>query len=568
MKELELIKTIPCSTLVVLGNICYLEASQDNYQLFRNLSISFYYIDRKTKKKVIESVKVGTNEGVNSKVENTDIDLTEIKSHPVIPHVGTSEEAGISNYSGGKLSIIFSKPNLLITMPYKKREVDFVRSLKGSWWSSQYKNWVVKASLSNMEAIQERYGYWEPSTYQKLYDIMASIYNPQKVELYTTPEFPNCFVMKLKGHNMSYEFVKRLQKRHYDKIHKRWIFPMKKEFVERIIQYYKDCGCLVLNRLPKKDSHYLQTEYSNGKRIEFLLKRFPKEFHSEMENYISGLVRMRYSWNTIRLYTSAYFKFLQFLSPRIPQESDANDVNLYLSSLSRMNVSDSLIHASVNAIKFYYEKVIFLPDFQIDQIQRPRKKFRLPSILSIGEVDRMLRSLKNLKHITILYCLYGMGVRLNELLSIKLEDIYWDRNQVVVRQGKGNKDRYVMLSPILKDLLVFYFDNYQPEYWLFEGAKKGSAYSRRSVAKVVKKAAREAGMTRRVTPHTLRHCFATHLLDNGTDIRFIQELLGHKDIKTTLIYTHVTTRNIGNIGSPLDRLPSGGEMLGIQKSET
>lgn len=140
------------------------------------------------------------------------------------------------------------------------------------------------------------------------------------------------------------------------------------------------------------------------------------------------------------------------------------------------------------------------------------------------------------------------------MLSLKLEDIYWDRNQLFVRGGKGKKDRTVMLSETLKGLLTMYFDKYQPKLYLFNGQDGESPYSSTSVQQIVKKAAHAANIRRRVTPHVLRHCFATHLMESGTDVRYIQELLGHKDIKTTLIYTHVTNKSMKQITSPLDAL--------------
>jgi integrase/recombinase XerD len=211
----------------------------------------------------------------------------------------------------------------------------------------------------------------------------------------------------------------------------------------------------------------------------------------------------------------------------------------------------------VNSIKFYYDKVIFVPNFRIQEIQRPRATHKLPHFLSVEEVDRLLRASENLKHTAILYTLYSGGLRLSEVLGLQLKDIHWDRNQIMVRGAKGKKDRSVMLSQTLKDLLRHYFDQYQPRTWLFEGQQDGKPYSPRSVQQIVLRSAQKAGISKKVTPHVLRHCFATHLLDRGTNVRFIQELLGHKDIKTTLIYTHVTTKSLEAIQSPLDQLTLG-----------
>jgi len=147
------------------------------------------------------------------------------------------------------------------------------------------------------------------------------------------------------------------------------------------------------------------------------------------------------------------------------------------------------------------------------------------------------------------------GLRLGELLALELKDIHWEKNQFMIRGAKGKKDRSVMLSQTLKEVLRHYFDQYQPRVRLFEGQDGSSPYSARSVQQTMLRAANKAGIQKRVSPHVLRHCIATHLLDHGTDVRYIQELLGHKDIRTTLIYTHVTTRSLSAMSSPLDQLP-------------
>ncbi|MBC6994082.1 tyrosine-type recombinase/integrase [Neolewinella lacunae] len=207
--------------------------------------------------------------------------------------------------------------------------------------------------------------------------------------------------------------------------------------------------------------------------------------------------------------------------------------------------------------EFYYDKAIFRPDFSLEQVQRPRKSLTLPSVLSIQEIDRLLRASENLKHLTILYTLYGSGLRLAELLALRLTDVHWERHQLLVREGKGRKDRVVMLSQQLKAMLQQYFEAYQPKGWLFNGQDGENPYSPRSVQAVVRACARRAGIHRKVTPHTLRHCFATHLLERGTDVRYILELLGYKDIKTTLLYTHVSDQHLRSIVSPLDDLLGG-----------
>ena len=184
---------------------------------------------------------------------------------------------------------------------------------------------------------------------------------------------------------------------------------------------------------------------------------------------------------------------------------------------------------------------------------RPRKESTLPDVLSREEIGKMLHQTNNLKHKCILAIIYSCGLRRSELLSMQIADIDSTRMLVKIRSGKGRKDRYVQLALSSLELLRMYYSEYQPRVWLFEG-KPGSPYSAESVVNVVKKAASRAGIKKRVTPHVLRHSFATHHLEQGTDLRYIQEFLGHKSSKTTERYTHVSKTNFSSFRNPIDGL--------------
>jgi len=186
-------------------------------------------------------------------------------------------------------------------------------------------------------------------------------------------------------------------------------------------------------------------------------------------------------------------------------------------------------------------------------IQRPKKGRNLPSVLSEQEVQLILNSTDNLKHKAILSLIYSAGLRRSELINLQSGDIDSKRMYVIIRSGKGNKDRYSILSEKVLELLRQYFREYKPREWLFEG-QYGGQYSATSIQNILKQAVRRAGIKKRVTVHTLRHCFATHLLEHGVDLRYIQELLGHQNPKTTEIYTHITQRGLGKIKSPIDGL--------------
>lgn len=413
---------------------------------------------------------------------------------------------------------------------------------------------MVRATLFNLEALQRHFAYWQKAEFEHLYELLALAANPLLLELYQSPERAEEVAVKLKGYRADVNFLKQLPQRSYDEAMKRWWIPADRVLIERVKAHYAAAGAKIIDRLIATKPVEKAKQHSESDRQCYLLRNCPAAHRADMLAYTDSLIRMRYSWHTIRGYSGAFMKYLGFLGDRDAAAASASDANAYLTSLSKQSVSDACLHTAVNSIKFFYEKVLLFSGFQLADVQRPRKRHSLPNFLSIQEVDRLLRATDNLKHSAILYTLYSSGLRLAELLQLRLEDIHWDRNQLLVRGGKGKKDRAVMLSQRLKALLVHYFDQYQPRHYLFEGQDERQPYSPRSVQSIVKQAARKAGIQKRVTPHVLRHCFATHLLDNGTDVRFIQELLGHKDIQTTLIYTHITTQSLQKIQSPLDQL--------------
>jgi site-specific recombinase XerD len=220
-------------------------------------------------------------------------------------------------------------------------------------------------------------------------------------------------------------------------------------------------------------------------------------------------------------------------------------------------VSSSYQNQSINAIKFYFEKVKNGPRI-FYAIDRPQREKILPQVCSEEEVISILKCTKNLKHKAILTTIYSAGLRISELINLKIAHIDSDRMQIRVEQSKGKKDRYTLLSQKNLKLLREYIRVFRPYYYLFEGQRSTKEnpipYTARSIQVILKDSAKMAGITKKISVHTLRHSFATHLLEHGTDLRYIQNLLGHESSKTTEIYTHVTTKGFDQIKSPLDHL--------------
>ena len=215
-------------------------------------------------------------------------------------------------------------------------------------------------------------------------------------------------------------------------------------------------------------------------------------------------------------------------------------------------VASSTQNQAINAIKFYYEQLKGETRKRYS-LERPLKEKKLPEVLSEEEVAAILRSSENIKHKTMLYLIYSAGLRRSELINLTPQDIDSKRNVIVVRGGKGKKDRQTLLSKTVLVMLREYFKAYRPQKWLFEG-ERGKLYSESSLQKVFMAALAKSGVKKKATLHTLRHSFATHLLEHGTDLRYIQALLGHNSSRTTEIYTHVTRKGFDKIKSPLDNL--------------
>ena len=269
--------------------------------------------------------------------------------------------------------------------------------------------------------------------------------------------------------------------------------------------------------------------------------------------YVELLVRMRYSESTIKNYVSQFESFINHFEPLKLDDLTAENIKEYMHFLiEKKQGSSSLQNIAINAIKFYYEKVIGQERKRYG-LERPAKESRLPTVLSEEEVKSILLACSNIKHKSMLFITYAAGLRRSEVINLKLIDIDNDRHVINVRGGKGGKDRVTLLSDRLQKLLQEYLAFYRPVVWLFEGVK-GARYSESSFQKVFQDAWRKSGVKKPATLHTLRHSFATHLLENGTDIRYIQALLGHNSSKTTEIYTHVTSKGLEKIRSPLDNL--------------
>lgn len=273
-----------------------------------------------------------------------------------------------------------------------------------------------------------------------------------------------------------------------------------------------------------------------------------------IERFKRYLLSKRYSNNTIITYSDALKSFLTFCNTKSLKDISNEDVIAYNNDYILKNkFSSSYQNQIVNAIKLFF-KIVKESNIEIDKIHRPKREKTLPNVLSKEEVKQIITTPTNLKHKTMLSLIYSCGLRCGELLALQPHHIDSKRNIVLLKNSKGKKDRIVPLSPKILELLREYYKVYKPKTYLFEGQEAGTPYSDKSLQSVLKQALNKAGIKKPVTLHWLRHSYATHLLESGTDLRYIQELLGHNSSKTTEIYTHVSTKSIQQIKSPFDDL--------------
>jgi integrase/recombinase XerD len=270
-----------------------------------------------------------------------------------------------------------------------------------------------------------------------------------------------------------------------------------------------------------------------------------------------------YSSSTIKTYLGEMTQLLSLLHTIPADDLTPEHLKRYLvHCYDKLKLTENTLHSRINAMKFYYEQVLGREKF-FWEIPRPKKQYILPKVLGESELKRLFNALQNKKHKAILFTAYSAGLRVSEVVNLELKHIDRSRMQLLIKNAKGKKDRYVMLSPVLLDILSNYYKTSKPRpvTYIFEGPEPGTPYSSKSMQKIFQMAREKAGIHKDLTFHSLRHSFATHLLEKGVDIKYIRDLLGHFDIKTTARYLHVKREHLVNIVSPLDDLFSREEII-------
>lgn len=272
-----------------------------------------------------------------------------------------------------------------------------------------------------------------------------------------------------------------------------------------------------------------------------------------MDQLRQKLTLKAYSSSTLENYATAFAKFLRFFEQRELTAITKEEIEGFVyHQISKYKISESAQNSLINAVKAYYEHVLGKPREYYD-IQRPKRAQSLPNVLSKEEITGIIQATSNLKHRTILLTIYSAGLRISEAIQLRVKDIHSDEGYMFIKGSKNKKDRKTVLSPVLLKELRNYYRAFKPSYWLFEG-QEGGQYSAKSIQNLFRAAVQKSGANPWATVHTLRHSFATHLLQNGTNLRMIQVLLGHSSSKTTEIYSHILAVSNKNVISPLDQI--------------
>jgi len=344
--------------------------------------------------------------------------------------------------------------------------------------------------------------------------------------------------------------VKNIHGRRWNPEYKVWEIPytkltirfLTKYFADNLLQWNFSPSVHIPERLAEPENTYTQPD-----------KIVPAKYEAAVTALDQTLLLKRYSWRTIKSYKNCFRQFIKYYDEIKPSEITRRQINDYLAAMIKeRNISASHQSQIMSAIKMFYAAVLNQEE-KVKNLFQPKPDKKLPNVFLEEEVTALLRSVDNPKHRCILMVIYSAGLRLGEVINLRLTDLQPEKNRLFVRGGKGKKDRCTLLSAKVWEQLKTYIEVHQPIEWVFEG-QNGGQYSERSVQKIFTFAKLRTKVNPGATVHTLRHSFATHLLEKGVDLRYIQELLGHESSKTTEIYTHITHKGWDKIKSPIDSL--------------
>jgi len=427
--------------------------------------------------------------------------------------------------------------------------------VKGVYWNGNYKNYMVfrnEVVKHKVEAILGVTPFFGTDYFTK-----DSFVVKGKIKVLPHLEAVSWMEIYVPKAVAVHEKLKRFSMARYSKGKGCYLLPAAPIVMDSLYLQFESTGIVIESLLPK---NYLdKRNLPNKKQLDLsktkksLLDLVPEQAQPYLSKMIDTLLALNYSSSTLRTYCGAFIQFLRYFEFRNPETINREEIIRFLGSLMERGLSATSGHSMVNGVQFYYQQVLGKLDFNF-VFPRPKKEKKLPVVLTMEECLQIFKVVDNPKHKLLLLIGYGAGLRVSEIVGLKWSDILFEEHKIHVKNAKGKKDRMVMLPYSIVTSLQLYRELYNGKHYVFEGQFAGESYSVGSVQQVMRNALKLSGLEKKATVHTLRHSFATHLLENGTDIRYIQQFLGHSSIKTTTIYTHLTKTAVDKIQSPLDRI--------------
>lgn len=455
-----------------------------------------------------------------------------------------------------------------IDFPFSQEIVSRIRQIPDARWSRTHGAWHIPYSkdtynqlirlfpdievpqLYNDETIADTKSEAKTEIVEKVVPTPARQSFTDKNEIAIELSGKSIF-LKMPKNETDIQFIRTFQYVRWDNAHFRWVVPIYGKNLELIKNYFNTRITRIETRIPeqlKAIPHFASTIMVTD------LPGIDSESQQEIERFSQWMKQKRYSESTVKTYVMAITVFLRFIKPKTSAEATNEDMQRFVYQyMIPRKLSFSYQNQAVNASKLFF-KTIKGSMLITEELERPRREYKLPNVLSKEEVATILQSLQNQKHRTALSLIYACGLRRGELLNLKPGNVDSKRHFLIILKAKGNKDRLIPISDKVITMLRDYYKLYRPKIWLFEGQFPGEKLSETSIQEILKSALEKGGIKKPVTLHWLRHSYATHLLESGTDLRYIQELLGHKSSRTTELYTHVTEKSLLKISSPFDNL--------------
>lgn len=444
-----------------------------------------------------------------------------------------------------------------LKVPYREGLTSKLMDIKGVFWNKQQKAFFVLRHVNVKIKVEALLGIGEifPAEYFNLETVVLN--KNTVIEIKEYPVDKKWMVLSCPPIPYLIEQVKRWEGSRYSNADKTYLLSATPAMLENVQKLSGELNIPIHNHLPER---YLSKYKAINKKAsqlqnlkEQMLQQVPVNARIYTLAMLDYLMAQNYSANTIKNYVNSFNLFMRINHYQNPDTLTEMQVVKHLAGMTEKGLSASNLNMLINALLYYFRTVLKRNTFEI-RMPRPRKEHHLPTVLTMEECFRIFSYVDNPKHKLLLLIGYGAGLRRSEIVTLKWTDILFDEHKIHVKQTKGNKDRIVMLPYSIVAALKDYRAVYRSDDWVFAGQYKGEALSARTVQQVMKNAVARAGLEKKATLHTLRHSFATHLLESGTDIRYIQQLLGHSSIKTTMIYTHITPKAEKKIVSPLDSL--------------